>query len=321
MVPDTAQTERRTRDLRPWLIYGAFIAVGAALDTASRHFPTAMPFFLPWEFNWPMYLATGLGLGWYVRGVRRLSPARRPGPLRIALYIIGVLSLYAMLQTHIDFYAQRVFFVHRAAHFVLHHAGAFLIALSWPGAALSAGMPRGLRPALLWRPLSRVVDVLQHPAVAPVLFVGLLYLWLLPSLHTRVMLDSNLYDLMNWSMTINGIMFWCLVLDPRPKPPARLSHLKRGLMILLIELPQMALGAVLSLSRTNYYPVYDICGRVLDVPALSDQHYGGLIIWLPGTLTSFAAMIFVLMTMHHCELRAEARDATKAVGSAAPQPA
>jgi putative membrane protein len=48
---------------------------------------------------------------------------------------------------------------------------------------------------------------------------------------------------------------------------------------------------------TDYYPVYKICGRALDFSALSDQHYGGLIIWLPGTLTSFAAMIIVLVNM------------------------
>jgi putative membrane protein len=149
------------------------------------------------------------------------------------------------------------------------------------------------------------LNVLQHPAVAPVLFVGLLYFWLIPAIHTRVMLDENLYELMNWTMAINGMMFWSLVLDSRSKPPARLSHLVRALMILLIELPQMVLGAILSLSMTDFYPVYNICGRVLDMTALNDQHYGGLIIWLPGTLTSFAAMIVVLVTMRLNEERIE----------------
>jgi putative membrane protein len=79
----------------------------------------------------------------------------------------------------------------------------------------------------------------------------------------------------------------------------------RGLMILLIELPQMVLGAILSLSMTDYYPVYTICGRIFDMTALNDQHYGGLIVWLPGTLTSFAAMIVVLVHLRINEERAE----------------
>jgi putative membrane protein len=198
-----------------------------------------------------------------------------------------------------------MFFVHRWAHFDLHHAGAFLIALGASGPVLRAGMPPFLPPILDARSLRRAVDFLQHPATAPFLFVGLLYFWLIPAIHTRVMLDANLYDLMNWSMAINGVMFWSLILDSRPKPPARYSHLLRAAMILIIELPQMALGAILSLSMTDYYPVYEICGRILPMSALSDQHYGGLIIWLPGTLTSFAAMIVVLWTMRVNEEEAE----------------
>ncbi|MGH6828501.1 MAG: cytochrome c oxidase assembly protein, partial [Rhizomicrobium sp.] len=218
----------------------------------------------------------------------------------------GIASFYIVLQTHVDYYAQHLFFVHRWAHFVLHHAGAFLIAMGMSGPVLYAGLPDFLKPLVRARPVRATLDLLQHPALAPALFVGLLYFWLIPAIHTRVMLDENLYMLMNWTMALDGVLFWSLVLDSRPKPPARLSHLMRGLMILLIELPQMLLGAILSLSTTDFYPVYNICGRVFDMTALTDQHYGGLIIWLPGTLTSFAAMIVVLATMRVCEEKAEA---------------
>jgi putative membrane protein len=156
-------------------------------------------------------------------------------------------------------------------------------------------MPEVAHKLLDLRAVRRTVDVIQHPVVAPVLFIGLLYFWLLPQIHTRVMLDRNLYDLMNWSMAVDGILFWLLILDPRPQPPARLSFLVRFLLIIAIEIPQMFLGAVLSLSSRDYYPVYRICGRILDMTPLNDEHYGGLIIWLPGTLTSFAAAIAVLM--------------------------
>jgi putative membrane protein len=210
-----------------------------------------------------------------------------------------------VLQTHVDLYAQHMFFVHRWAHFVLHHAGAFLIALGLAGPTIRAGMPDFVRAVFDTSAVRRTVDFMQHPAVAPVLFVGLLYFWLIPQIHTRVMLDANLYDLMNWTMAVNGIFFWSLILDPRPKPPARISSLMRAALIMAIELPQMVLGAILSLSMTDYYPVYSICGRIFDMTALNDQHYGGLIVWLPGTLTSFAAMIAVLVILRINEERAE----------------
>jgi putative membrane protein len=284
------------------MTYALLMAVGAVLYVLCRFFPADLPFWMPWEFSWPVYLATSLSLLWFVRGMMR--GAGLPA-WRIAAFVLGVLLDYAVLQTRIDFYAQHMFFIHRAAHFVLHHLGAFLIALGAAGPAIRAGMPRFFVPLLDTRIVRGAMDVLQHPAVAPALFVGLLYFWLIPALHTRVMLDANLYEVMNWTMALNGIAFWWLVLDPRPQPPARLSSLMRGLMILLIELPQMVLGAVLSLSMTDYYPVYTICGRIFAMTALNDQHYGGLIIWLPGTLTSFAAMIAVLVTMRINEEKAE----------------
>jgi putative membrane protein len=285
-----------------WLPYGGLFVLGFALDMACQLFPAHLPFWMPWEFSWPVYAAVTLTLLWFWRGWRAGARIAR---WRAACFILGVLSFYVVLQTHIDYWAQHMFFVHRAAHFVLHHAGAFFIGLAAAGPVLRAGMPAFLLPLIDARPVRRILDMLQHPAVAPLLFVGLLYFWLLPAIHTRVMLDSDLYDLMNVTMAINGVMFWSLVLDPRAKPPARLSHLMRAAMILIIELPQMLLGALLSLSTSDWYPVYEICGRLLPMTALNDQHYGGLIIWLPGTLTSFAAMIVVLWTMRVNEERAE----------------
>ena len=288
-----------------WVGYGALLTAGAVLWITGRAFPAQLPLFLPWEFHWVEFLATFLILAWFWRGVQILPRDRQPALWRKASFVLGVLSFYVVLQTHIDYYAQHLFFAHRWAHFVLHHAGAFLIAMGMSGPVLYAGMPDFLKPLVTARPVKAALDILQHPAIAPALFVGLLYFWLIPVIHTRVMLDENLYMVMNWTMAINGVMFWSLVLDSRPKPPARLSHLVRALMILLIELPQMVLGAILSLSMTDFYPVYNICGRVLDMTALNDQHYGGLIIWLPGTLTSFAAMIVVLVTMRLNEETAE----------------
>ncbi len=301
----------QSKQSRGWYAFAGLLALGAVVDTLVRYFPADMPVWMPWEFSWPVFLATALTLAWFGRGLSRVAGEDRPAWWRIASFVAGVLSLYVVLQTHIDYYAQHMFFVHRAAHFVLHHAGAFLIALAAAGPAMRAGMPGFARRVVEARAVQRTMDVLQHPAIAPVMFVGMLYFWLTPAIHTRVMLDSNLYDVMNWSMAINGIMFWCLILDRRPAPPARISSLMRALLIIAIELPQMVLGAVLSLSTKDYYPVYRICGRVVAMTALNDQHYGGLIIWLPGTLTSFAAMIAVLVTLRLNEEKAE-REAERA---------
>ena len=172
--------------------------------------------------NFPgrIYLATALTLAWFVRGLRILPKDQHPPLWRLICFVVGVASFWIVLQTRIDYYAQHMFFVHRWAHFVLHHAGAFLIALgmSGPGAVRRAcrifSSPWSNRARC-----RRTLTFLQHPAMAPFLFVGLLYFWLIPQIHTRVMLDANLYELMNWTMAINGVMFWSLILDSRAKPP------------------------------------------------------------------------------------------------------
>jgi putative membrane protein len=288
-----------------WLGYGALLLLGAGLDAACRYFPAELPFWMPWEFSWPEYLVTVLALAWFMTGLRRLPLSARPPLWRTISFVLGVILTYGVLQTHVDYYAQHMFFVHRAQHYVLHHLGAFLIALGVSGPVIWSGMPEFLKPIFGSKPLRMAVDFIQHPAVAPVLFVGLIYLWLIPQFHTRVMLDVNLYNFMNESMVVDGIFFWSLILDSRPKPPARLGSGLRALLVIAVEPLQMVLGAILSLSSRDYYPVYRICGRIWDIPGLSDQHYGGLIIWLPSTLTSFAGMIVVLATMRINEERAE----------------
>ena len=286
-----------------WLWFGALLLAGAALYAASARYPAHLPVFMPWEFHWPEFLGLTLTLARFARGLERVE--EKPPLWRQICFVAGVISFYVVLQTRVDYYAQHLFFAHRWAHFVLHHAGAFAIAMGMSGKVVYAGLPEFLKPLVDSRPVRGLVDFLQHPVVAPALFVGLLYFWLIPVIHTYVMLSAPLYEVMNWSMAINGVMFWSLILDSRAKPPARLSSLGRAALILVIELPQMVLGAILSLSMTDYYPVYTICGRVMEMTALNDQHYGGLIIWLPGTLTSFAAMIVVLVTMRLNEEKAE----------------
>ncbi|HEY4113028.1 MAG TPA: cytochrome c oxidase assembly protein [Rhizomicrobium sp.] len=282
---------------REWVGFAAILVGGVVLYIATTWFPAEMPFILPWQFEWPVYLATTLSLGWFFIGIRRLPERMRPHPWRRVSFVIGVLSVYAVLQTHYDFLAQHMFFLHRGQHLILHDIGTFLIALGTPGAAIWAAVPDWLKRPLSSRPVRAVVDVIQNPVVAPVLFISTVYVWLIPQLHTRVMLDINLYDFMNWSVAIEGIFFWSLVLDPRPSPPARIGYGWRALIMLAIEPPEMIVGAVITLSRTDFYTVYKICGRIFPIDGITDQNYGGLIIWIPGGLMGLIGLLVVLTNM------------------------
>ena len=143
-----------------------------------------------------------------------------------------------------------------------------------------------------------MMRVLQQPVVAPVLFVGLFYFWLIPGVHFRAMIDVRLYAVMNWSMVLDGILFWSLVLDPRPKPPARVSFGVRAALAFAVMFPQIALGAVITFAQRDLYPYYDLCGRLFpSLGALNDQHIGGIVIWIPPAMMSVIGVLVVITAL------------------------
>jgi putative membrane protein len=140
--------------------------------------------------------------------------------------------------------------------------------------------------------------------VAVALFVGLIYFWLLSPIHFKAMLDYRLYRAMNWSMVIDGLMFWWLVLDSRPAPPARLAPGRRILVVIAAIPPQILLGAYIFFTPHELYPIYSICGRAFTwISPMRDQQIGGLLLWIPGSMMS---VIGALVALRHW-LRLSAR--------------
>lgn len=261
----------------------------------------------PWEPSPTVMIATLLTAVLFVRGKRhaRVSLARQIS------FWFGLVALYVALHTRLDYFFEHEFFMHRAQHLVLHHIGPFFIALAYPGAALRAGIPfrlrqRIVRPVLAARPVRVALDIVMHPVVAVTLFVGLIYFWLFSPIHFIAMLDWRLYRVMNWSMVIDGLLFWWLVLDSRPAPPARLSPGKRVLVVIAAIPPQIVLGAFIFFTSRELYPVYSICGRAFTwLSPMRDQQIGGLLLWIPGSMMSVVGALIALR--HWMRLSARGR--------------
>lgn len=270
---------------------------------------------VPWEPSPTVVICTAAAACLYARGCR----TRRVSGWRRFSFWLGLALLYIALQTRLDYYAEHEFFMHRIQHVILHHLGPFLVVISYPGTTLYAGVPLAwrrdwLRPLLNSTPVRVTTNILMYPPIAAILFVGLIYFWLIPSVHFDAMLDVRLYRLMNWGMAVDGLLFWWLVLDHRPVPPAHLSPGMRIFLPIAVMPPQIVLGAILGLSSRDFYTVYSICGRAFaDLNPVTDQNLGGLILWIPGSMMSVAA---VLVAMRHWTRldgrRPKARDAAAA---------
>jgi putative membrane protein len=245
---------------------------------------TLLKWLVPWEFSW-LFLATFvLACVLYVRGVRRL----RVGRGRQLAFWTGMLLVYGSLHTYFDFYAEHEFFMHRLQQLLLHHLAPLLIVAAYPGTALRAGLPLPLRIHLrrlarTW-PVRAVGAVLLNPTLATLTFVAFILVWLIPHMQTLAMLDWRIYRFMNWSMMVSGLIYWWLVLDHRPRPPGRMVPGMRVLSPGITMTPQILAGAIVTFSKTDLYPIFEICGRAFTFNVLTGQLIGGVIIWVPAAI-------------------------------------
>lgn len=262
---------------------------------------SALEYLIPYDFSPVTILGFALVLGLYGYGLLKMPDSERPGSGRILLFVIGVMLCYAVMQTRFDYYSQYMFFVHRGQHLILHHLGPLLIALSNPLPVMRFIYSLiGPRTRRVLTPVGWSYRVLQQPAIASFLFVGLIYFWLWPPIHFDAMLSRDLYWIMNWSMLLDGLLFWWLILDPRsPAVSNALGYGKRMLLLALVAIPQMILGATIVFSRGMVYDVYEVCGRAWPMLPETDQLLGGLLTWIPPAMMSiFGILILLRRAMH-----------------------
>jgi putative membrane protein len=264
---------------------------------------TFVTYLLPWEFSPTVFLACVLSAIAYSRGVRRLRQSgERVSPWQSTSFFLGLLSGYAVLQTDFDYLAQHMFWVHRLQHLILHHIAPVLMIAGAPGRILTQGVPAAWRPwardaasRLKW--LGYAFRFVQHPATAALLFVGLIYFWLIPAVHFTAMLDARRYRLMNWSMMVDGLLFWWLILTPRrARGSGSVGYGMRILMLCFVALLQIFIGAYITLHKAILFDVYAICGRAWAISPLVDQQLGGLLTWIPAAMMSGVGLLIVL---HH----------------------
>jgi len=303
IVSDTAVKARSF--IHPALfIYSAIATAALALCWLAQAHASFLPPWAPWEFSWIEFLSAWLVFFWYIRGLVALSATERPSLPRSMSFFAGMLIIYAVLETRFEYLAEHQFFYNRIQHVAMHHLGPLLIALGWPGAEIKRGMPRPLRHLIEHRIVIGIVRILQQPALAAILFTGSFFFWLIPSVHFRAMIDPGLFSLMNWTMVIDGILFWCLVLDPRSSPPARVSFGGRAALAALVMFPQIFGGAVIAFNSHDLYSFYDLCGRIYpNMGSHYDQTVGGLIIWIPPAMMSVLALLLVLNALRRAEER------------------
>jgi len=267
-------------------------------------FSSYLEMLVPWQFS-PLLVLIFAGLAIaYFRGSRIQSD----GFWHQFSFWLGLILCYIVLHTKFDYYAQYMFFMHRLQHLVLHHLGPFFICLAAPWGCLMRGLgtkqSARINTLLHFKGLRWFYLFFQNPVIAMLLFVGLIAFWLNPEIHFYAMLNESLYQIMNWSMLIDGLLFWWLILNPMSKADgARVRYGGRILMLIVIVPLQTLIGAYITFSKSIVYDIYSVCGRAWPMNPMTDQIYGGLITWIPAAMMSVPALLIVIYYILHDNTR------------------
>jgi cytochrome c oxidase assembly factor CtaG len=251
-----------------------------ALDAALRSWP--------WE---PWLLAALLLTGGiYARGWRLLArrdPSRWP-PGRLAAFVGGLAVVYLALASPLEAFAPLLLQAHMAQHVLLLMAAPPLLWLGAPLLPLLRGLPQPIRtywvaPLLRSRALRRAFAAATHPALALSIFVAVTWLWHAPALYELALGSGAWHEVQHACFLGAGLLFWYPVVRPYPSRPRWSAWLLVPYLI-LADVANTVLSALLTFSDQVLYPYYEQVPRLGGLSALEDQAAAGVLMWVPGSV-------------------------------------
>jgi cytochrome c oxidase assembly factor CtaG len=251
--------------------------------------PTLDAALLSWPFDPWLLAALLVTAGVYLRGwlvLRRRAPGRWHGG-RLAAFLGGLAAIYLALASPIEPFADLLLQVHMVQHLLLMMAAPPLLWLGAPLFPLLRGLPRPVRvswvgPLLAAPPLRRLFGRLTHPAAALLLFLAVTWLWHAPPVYDLALRSHGWHYLEHACFLGAALLFWYPVVRPYPARP-RWSPWLLFPYLILADLSNTALAALLTFSDRLLYPYYGEAPHLAGLSPLDDQAAAGVLMWVPGS--------------------------------------
>jgi putative membrane protein len=254
---------------------------------------------LSWGWRADVTAVLALLTALYVLGWRRLRQlGHRPTTgWRLGAYLAGVLLLGLALMSPIDALGQQLFWMHMVQHLLLVMLAPPLLFLGAPFPTSIWGLPRQgrLLVARLLNQRSSLRALLMRassPGIVWFVFVALLVGWHDPAAYDAALRSELIHDLEHLCFFGIGILYWWRLIGAAPLFSRRMTPLQRIIYALAVVPPNMLVGVVLSFAAEPTYLHYLTVPRISSLTVLQDQHFGGLLMWVPGSMMYIMVALF-----------------------------
>ena len=258
-----------------------------------------MSYFGHWSFD-PFLIFAVVLVVWHELGLARLarSDPEHTGTrrMRSVAFYAGLAVVLLAVDSPVQYFADRYFFMHMVQHLLLMFAAPSLLVAGAPWQPLADAVPRRAAAVVIrWsRPLRAVADFLLRPWVTVVVFNAVMLFWHIPAALDLAENNPavNIW-LLHSSYLIVGILFWLLFI---PSPPLRMRMPPEGQAIALVATNVIMWLLAMSMSfltQTSWYSVYNHIPGVT-LPPFADQQIGAGILWVCGDFWAIPALIVAI---------------------------
>jgi putative membrane protein len=270
---------------------------------------TIADLFTYWDVPWLVTAELALTALIYTAGwmrIRRTRPELFPA-WRLACFLGGIAVLFVAVASPLDTFSESLLFMHMAQHYVLMSVAPPLIVLSAPVVPMLRGLPRWTIRSLL-RPLFRTGFLpalgrfLTRPRVAWLAMNAAYIGWHIPRAYEFALASENWHNFEHACFFFTNLLFWWPLIRPWPSRAAQ----SRWMLIpylLLADIVNTAVSALLCFSGRLLYPSYGLVPRPFGLSALNDQVAAGAFMWVFGSMIYLIPAVVLVVQLLSTETR------------------
>lgn len=240
-----------------------------------------------------MYVLGGLRRG--TSRSRRLGREREH--LRELAFAAGLVTIVLALDSPVDYYSDQLFWVHMCQHLALLTVAPPLVLLGRPWPRMWQALPLRWRTAtgrtLAAARWTAPLRALARPWLAFVVFNADMLIWHLPVAYNLTLSHPWIHYCEHALFFFTGLLFWAHVVDPGPLRE-RMNLAIRAAYVA----GAMGVGWVLAITLVLVkHPLYEHYAQLPTRPghlsALADQQIAGGMMWVPGSLAYYLALLIL----------------------------